>query len=114
MRQRFLLAFLLLITMDAFAGGQITLVVQNGNPSNLFGSNPRIPVAPIFVSQIEHVFFFNTSLVGETIQIFDGTDLLYVGVIEEDGSVVIPACVTGEVELRLLRGELIYSTLTEL
>lgn len=95
-------------------GGQIPLVVQNGNSSILLGYNPRVPVAPIFVNQVEHIFFFNASFAHETIQIFNGADLLYVGVIGEYGSVEVPACVTGEVELRLLKGELIYSALIEL
>lgn len=111
----FLFEGLLLVAMNSYAGGQqIILSVNYEHPSDLYGNKPRIPAMPIYVEQDDRTFNFNIGLAGETIQIFADDTLLYTDVIGLDGSVVIPDNITGEVEMRLVRGSLIYHAVIEL
>lgn len=88
--------------------------VHYEQPDKLSKPYSRSPAAPIYVTQDGHCFVFNASLAGETIQILAGDTLLYTDVIGVDGSVSVPDDITGEVELRLVRGSLIYHAMVEL
>lgn len=57
---------------------------------------------------------FDSSLVGETIKVVSDETLLYTTVIGEDGEIEIPEYIFGEVELRLVRGSLIYHVMITL
>ena len=87
---------------------------QYDDPNEEYGHVQRAPIAPIYASQEEHRFVFNASLAGETIQILAGDTLLYTDVIGADGCVTVPEDITGEVELRLVRGSLTYHAVVEL
>ena len=111
----FLFGGLLLLAMNSYAGGQqFVLSVNYEHPSDLYGNKPRVPAKPIYVEQDDKTFSFDASLAGETIQLLAGDTLLYTDVIGADGSVTVPEDITGEVELRLVRGSLIYHAMVEL
>ena len=95
-------------------GGQIPMSVQYDQPSNLQQPNQRMPAKPVWVNQENHLFTFQGANVGETIEIYDGETLLYVSVIDAKKSIEIPSEISGEVELRLCRGNLTYYALVEL
>ncbi len=78
------------------------------------GPYPRMPAAPIYVNQEGHLFSFQTSLAGETIEIMNDGVLLYTTLVGIDGSVTIPDGISGEVELRLIRGGMTYHAIVEL
>ena len=71
-------------------------------------------MSPIFAEQDGGFFTFNTCLSGETIEVLSDGVVLYTSIIGEDGIVEIPASITGEVELRLVRGNAIYHAFVEL
>lgn len=93
---------------------QIVMGVRPDNPPDEMDPIKRSPPAPIYVMQEDHRFVFDASFAGETIQIFNGDSLLYTDVIGADGSVSVPDGITGEVELRLVRGCLTYHAMVEL
>ena len=87
---------------------------QYNDPENEDPPFHRSPIAPIYVWQDEHELTFDSSLVGLEIDIMQGDKLLYMGTIEEGGKVQIPESISSEVELRLIRGRLIYHAILEL
>ena len=95
-------------------GGRIPLSVQYEQPTEMVTPNPRMPAAPIYVNQDGHAFTFQPSLAGETIEILSDGELLYTTIIGADGAVIVPDDISGEVELRLIRGSLAYHATVEL
>ena len=95
-------------------GGQIALTSNYEQPGDLYGNHPRMPAAPIYVNQDGHLFTFQSSLAGETVEIVADDTLLYSTIIGTDASVTIPADISGEVELRLIRGSMTYRATIEL
>ena len=73
-----------------------------------------MPASSIYVDQEDHTFTFNSGLAGETLEVVVGDELLYTAMIGEDGKVVIPDNISGEVEIRLYRGSLVYHAKVEL
>lgn len=71
-------------------------------------------MVPIYFDQDGHTFTFNSSLVGETVEVVIDDEVLYTTVVGEDGIVVVPEIISGEVELRLYRGSLVYQVTVEL
>ena len=61
-----------------------------------------------------NIFIFNSSFAGETIRIVVANSVLYISVIGKDGIVEIPENISGEVELQLVRGNVIYHAYVEL
>ena len=76
--------------------------------------NHRAPSVPIHVNQDGHLFTFQSSLADETVEILNDGILLYVTLVGVDGSVTIPDEISGEVELRLVRGSMTYHAIVEL
>ena len=121
-KKAFLITFVIgmLLPYSMLAGNSINSVkqiVMGGQPDNPpIETDPiqRSPAVPIYVTQEDHRFVFNASLAGETIQILAGDTLLYTDVIGADGCVTVPEDITGEVELRLVRGSLTYHAVVEL
>lgn len=74
----------------------------------------RFAVITIYVNQDDHTFIFSSNLAGEIIEVMGSDGLLYTSIIGENGKVVVPNSITGEVELRLYRGDLVYSAIVEL
>ncbi len=106
---------LVLGTMTAAnMGEQFPMSVYYEQPTEIVTPNPRMPAAPIYVSRDEHVFTFNSSLTGEFVEMLNGDEVLYTTIIGEDGTVVIPENISGEVELRLYRGRLVYYAIVDL
>ncbi len=108
---------LLLPCMQVSMAAHAQTVIMGGqyiDPSDEKAPNHRMPAAPIYVSQDEHAFTFNASIAGETIEVVSGDEILYTTIIGEDGTVVIPDSISGEVELRLYRGSLVYHAEVEL
>ena len=70
-------------------------------------------MVPIYFDQDGHTFTFNSSLEGETVEVVIDDEVLYT-VVGEDGIVVVPEFISGEVELRLYRGSLVYHVTVEL
>lgn len=66
------------------------------------------------VEQSGNIFIFNSSFAGETIRIVVANSVLYISVIGKDGIVEIPENISGEVELQLVRGNVIYHAYVEL
>lgn len=48
------------------------------------------------------------------VEVVKDNEALYATLIRDDGKMIIPDCISGEVELRLYRGELVYSAIVEL
>lgn len=84
------------------------------DPSDEKPKNERAPMVPIYFDQDGHTFTFNSSLVGETVEVVIDDEVLYTTVVGEDGIVVVPEFISGEVELRLYRGSLVYQVTVEL
>ena len=84
------------------------------NDPNMEHVHPRIPSAPISVSQSGHTFTFPACLAGETIEIMSGDTVVYTSVIGEDGTVTAPDDLTGEYTLVLYAGDKVYSAEVEL
>lgn len=84
------------------------------DPSDEKPKNERAPMVPIYFDQDGHTFTFNSSLVGETVEVVIDDEVLYTTVVGEDGIVVVPEFISGEVELRLYRGSLVYHVTVEL
>lgn len=87
---------------------------QYNDPHNENKPTHRVPPAPIYVNQEGRCLAFDSSLVGETIKVVSDETLLYTTVIGEDGEIEIPEYILGEVELRLVRGSLIYHVMITL
>ncbi len=108
---------LLLPCMQVNMAVHAQTVIMGGqylDPSDEKDRVSRTSVPPIFVNQDAHTFIFNASLAGETIEVVVGDEFLYTTMIGEDGKVVIPDNISGEVELRLYRGSLVYHAVVEL
>ena len=90
------------------------MYLQYKRPTELPGQYPRMPAAPIYVNQDGHLFTFQSSLAGETVEIVADDTLLYSTIIDTDGNVIIPGDISGEVELRLIRGSVTYYATIEL
>ena len=84
------------------------------DPSDEKPKKERAPMVPIYFDQDGHTFTFNPSLVGETVEVVIDDEVLYTTVVGEDGIVVVPEFISGEVELRLYRGSLVYHVKVEL
>ena len=84
------------------------------DPSDEKPKKERAPMVPIYFDQDDHTFTFNSSLVGETVEVVIDDEVLYTTVVGEDGIVVVPEFISGEVELRLYRGSLVYHVKVEL
>lgn len=89
-------------------------VIMNYKGGNTHTPSSRVPAAPIYVNQDDHTFIFSSNLAGEIIEVMGKDGLLYTSIIGENGKVVVPNSITGEVELRLNRGDLVYSAIVEL
>lgn len=89
-------------------------VIMNYKGGNTHTPSSRVPAAPIYVNQDDHTFIFSSNLAGEIIEVMGKDGLLYTSIIGENGKVVVPNSITGEVELRLNRGDLVYSVIVEL
>lgn len=89
-------------------------VVMNYKGGKNYTPNSRVPVAPIYVNQDDHTFIFSSNLAGEIIEVLGSDGLLYTSMIGENDKVIVPNSITGEVELRLNRGDLVYSAIVEL
>ena len=87
---------------------------QYNDPHNENKPTHRVPPAPIYVNQEGRCLAFDSSLVGETIKVVSDETLLYTTVIGEDGKIEIPEYIFGEIELRLVRGSLIYHVMITL
>ena len=89
-------------------------VVMNYKGGNTHSPNSRVPVAPIYVNQDDHTFIFSSNLAGEIIEVMGKDGLLYTSIIGENGKVVVPNSISGEVELHLYRGSHTYSAIVDL
>lgn len=87
---------------------------QYNDPDNEDPQFKRSPIAPIYVEQDGYTLAFNASLAGEVVEVVGDNQLLYTMIIGEDGKVIIPDSISGEVELRLYRGCLVYHAEVEL
>ncbi len=87
---------------------------QYNDPSDETRPSHRSPVSPIYVYQDGHTFTFDSSLVGEVVEVLSGDALLYTVVIGTDGKVILSDDISGEVEIRLLRGRVTYHVTVEL
>lgn len=83
-------------------GGQYNDPHQENKPTH------RIPPVPIYVNQDGHNLTFDLSLVNETVEVISNEKLLYTIVVGDNGMVEIPEYISGEVEIRLIRDNLIY------
>ena len=81
-------------------------VVMSYRGGDAHTPNSRVPA--------DHTFIFSSNLAGEIIEVMGKDGLLYTSIIGENGKVVVPNSITGEVELRLYRGDLVYSVIVEL
>lgn len=90
------------------------LSVYTDNFSDTLRPNTRVPAKPIYFGQDGHMFTFDTSLGGEMVEVVKDNEVLYTTLIRDDGKMIIPGCISGEVELRLYRGDLVYSAIVEL
>ena len=107
-----LLVFALLFaSLSVQANNQVIMSYRAGDA---YTPNPRVPAAPIYVNQDNHTFIFSSNLAGEVIEVMGDDGLLYTSIIGENGKVVIPDSITGEVELRLYRGNHGYSATVDL
>ena len=114
---RFLIVFLLLCSPVAHVSATLQTVIMGGqynDPKEELDPFKRSSVPPIYIKQDGHAFSFNTGLAGETIEVVGGDELLYTTMIGEDGKVGIPDNISGEVEIRLYRGSLVYHAVVEL
>ena len=68
----------------------------------------RSPIVPIYVYQDEHNFVFETTLFGESVEVLRDGNLLFATKIDANGKIIIPTDISGEVELRLIRGSVTY------
>ena len=95
-------------------GGQISMSLYYDQPAKLPNQHKRTPAAPIYVFQDGRCLCFTCNLAGETLEVLSDGVVLYTSIIGEDGIVEIPASITGEVELRLVRGNATYHAFVEL
>lgn len=110
----FCLIFVVTTTMGANMGGRIPMLGQYNQPVEFVSPYSRIPIAPIYIFQNEHEFIVESYLVGEMVEIVRGDSLLYTCIIKKDGKIVIPSDIFGEIELRLVRGNITYYALVVL
>ena len=100
--------------MAANMGGRFPMSVYYEQPSELQKPNHRMPASPIYAYQDGHTFTFDSSLAGEVVEVLSGETLLYTAVVGVDGNVVLPADISGEVEIRLVRSRVTYHATVEL
>nr|WP_303255838.1 hypothetical protein [uncultured Prevotella sp.] len=105
---------LLFISITGQASTPFVLSVYTDNFSDTLRPNTRVPSKPIYFGQDGHIFTFDTNLAGEMVEVVKDNEALYATLIRDDGKMIIPDCISGEVELRLYRGELVYSAIVEL
>lgn len=105
---------LLFISITGQASTPFVLSVHNDKFGHVFYPNTRVPAKPIYFGQDGHMFTFDTNLAGEMVEVVKDNEVLYTTLIREDGKMIIPGCISGEVELHLYRGDLVYSAIVEL
>lgn len=114
---RFFIAMLLLCFPFAQLSAMQQKVIMGGQYNDPDNEDPpfkRSPIAPIYVGQDGYTFTFNASLAGEVVEVLGDDQLLYTTIIGDDGKVVVPDIISGEVELRLYRGSLVYHAIVDL
>lgn len=98
-------------SLSVQASSKVVMIYKGGDAHT---PSSRVPAAPIYVNQDDHTFIFSSNLAGEIIEVMGSDGLLYTSIIGENGKVVVPNSITGEVELHLYRGDLVYSAIVEL
>ncbi len=74
----------------------------------------RIPVPFIYATQNGYTIEFYVDMIGESVDITNYHTLLYTATIRNDGCIEIPKWISGEVEIRLTRGNITYHASIEL
>lgn len=98
-------------SLSVQASSKVVMIYKGGDAHT---PSSRVPAAPIYVNQDDHTFIFSSNLAGEIIEVMGSDGLLYTSIIGENGKVVVPNSITGEVELRLYRGSHTYSAIVDL
>lgn len=112
-----LFALLLACTPIAYVSANLQKVAMRGHyndPNEELEHIRRSPIRPIYIDQDDHTITFSSNFVGKTVEVVISNTLIYTTIIGEDGKIVIPDNISGEVELRLYRGDLVYSAIVEL
>ena len=99
---------LLLVLMTLTANAQrINLNVGKiGNPI-IGGSYPKSPIQPPVVDLDDHMLYFTTSCVGDTLQVVQNGEVIYSTTITTD-EVELPATLQGDFELQIIRGNWLF------
>ncbi|MBQ6062374.1 MAG: hypothetical protein IJK42_10075 [Prevotella sp.] len=84
------------------------------NPTGQNGGNPKSPILIPSVSLDDHTLYFDTPCDGCTLNIVDGNNIVVYTLVIPTGttSLVLPATLSGEYELQIIRGNyLFYGTI---
>lgn len=98
-------------------GDYVKSIIMGGHyqeSSDEYKHVKRMPISPIYTSQIQHTFIFDIKYSGDIIVISDNNMLLYKGIIDEEGEVNIPNLISGKFHLCLLHDNISYSAIVEL
>ena len=94
---------------------QINLEVKKIDDTPSYPGNPKSPIHVPMVWQNDHEIEIEIPHSGYTLNIVSGATIVYsVAVSEDDTSIQLPASLSGEYEIQLIRGQFIFYGFIEL
>lgn len=116
MKKYLLLTLLSLATFSLADAEQKDVIInpkaQSGNKHN--DNNPRSPIRTPHVSIEDFTLLFDLSCIGCSIQLLQDDIVVYTDVVNEDGEVILPNCLSGVYQLQLQFGSIIFEGEIEL
>lgn len=98
------------VTMSLFAGNQVVLTVTYDQPVDNQSPHQRCPPRPIIIEQNGHHFTLGEACVGDVLELFVDNKLIYSAIVDRNGRIKIPSTISGEADLRLNKGNVIYQS----
>lgn len=111
MNRKIIVMFVMALSFCSQIAAQMQMVIMEGQYNDSPKENKpthRLPPVPISFEQDNRCIIFDSNLVDETIEVVGIGGLLYTAIITKNGKIKIPEYISGEVELRLIRGNVIY------
>ena len=113
-----LIIALMAFVPSCFCMAQTTMPVElqtsEIDPTQNHGGTPKSPITPPSISLGDHTLYFDTPCDGCTLNIVDSNDTVVYTTVIPTGttSLVLPATLSGEYELQIIRaGYLFYGTI---
>lgn len=116
MKNKILLVIFMLLTTFGMSSAKsyeveepVIMTEKVKNPSGELGNFPKSPEATLVIYQSGNVFIFGQALAGCPVTLISDNMVVYSDFVGTDGTVTIPASLTGTFELCLTIGSQVFS-----